>query len=170
MKITHRAFKKLVIESIKGNKILRERPWAVEYTFKLSGGKASDSEGVSPDGVAVTMSGASGKVVRVIVDSYWNPTSGDESGNSLKFEVDGEVVDSAYVPVRFDTGEPQRIVISNAPVDGMMTVAHAGDDDSPPIIYLAAPNPFAESEDVSFSGEAIGNGTAIIEITGHTNL
>jgi len=170
MKITRRVLKKLVAEAIEGSKILRERPWAVEYTFQLSGGQASDSEGVSPDGFAIMMTGDSGKVVRVIVDSYWNPTSGDESGNSLKIEVDGEVVDSAHVPVRFDTGESQRIVISNAPVEGMMTVAHAGDDDSPPIMYLAALNPFAESEDVSFGVETIGNGSAKVEMTGHTNL
>ncbi len=170
MKITRRALKKLVIEAIEGSKIFRERPWAVEYTFQLSGGKASDSEGISPDGFAITMSSDSGKVVKVIVDSYWNPTSGDESGNSLKIEVDGEVVDSTYVPVRFDTGESQRIVISNAPVDGMMTVSHASDAESPPIMYLAATNPFAESEDVSFSTETIGNGSATVEMTGHTNL
>lgn len=170
MKITRRALKKLVQESIEGDAILKERPWAVEYTFQLSGGTASDSEGQSPDGFAIVMKGDSGKTVKVVVDTYWNPSSGDESGNSLKLEVDGEVVDSTYVPARFDDGEQQRLVISNAPVSGMMTVAHAMDMESPPVIHLVTENPFAESEDVSFEVEVMGNGEATVEMTGHTNL
>ena len=44
MKITTGALKRLIRESIDGDRIIRERPWSVEYSFKLSGGSASDSD------------------------------------------------------------------------------------------------------------------------------
>lgn len=170
MKIVVSELKRILKESIDGNKILSKRPWSVEYAFTLSGGNAEDSEGKGPDGFAVTMAGDSGKTVKVIVDSYWNPQAGDSSGNSLKVEADGNVVSDTYVPTRFDDGEEQTLIISNSPVPGLLTVSHSADSSSPPIVYLAIPNPFDEGDDVSFDAEKIGNGNAKINLKGHSNL
>lgn len=170
MKITRRALQKLIQESIKGSEILRERPWSVEYNFKLTDGTATDSEGVGPDGFAIVMTGDSGTTVRIVIDSHWNPNAGDESGNSLKLEVDGELVDSTYVPARFDDGKMQKLIISNAPVSGMMTVSHSPDLESLTVVHLVVENPFAQGEDVSFDVETLGNGTADVELVNHVNL
>jgi len=169
MKITSQALKKLINEAIDDNRIIKERPWSVEYSFQLSGGSASDSEGKGPDGFAIVMSGESGRVVKVIVDSYWNPTSGDESGNSLRIE-HHEEKSSTYVPMKFDNGEQQLLIISNTPVPGIITVSHSHNFSSIPIVYLITSNPFGVDEDVEFSVEILGNGSANVKLTGHTNL
>lgn len=170
MKITKRALKQLVLEALDNTTVLRERPWSVEYTFQLSEGTASDSEGVGPDGFAVVMTGETGKLVRIIVDSYWNPSAGDESGNSLKVEIDAQKHSSTYVPTKFDDGKEQKLVISNAPGSGLIAVSHAATSVTPPVIYLVFQNPFRESEDVSFDIEKLGNGKLEAEMTGHTVL
>jgi hypothetical protein len=170
MKITAFALKNLIREALGGSKILKERPWAVEYSFKLSGGSAEDSEGESPDGFAVVMSSDSGLMARFIVDCYWNPQMGDSSGNSLKFELDGRSEQSTYVPTRFDDGKEQRIIISNSPVSGLISVSHAAGSNKVPIVYLTVKNPFDETDDISFSIENIGNGKIDVEMTNYTNL
>lgn len=172
MKFTQSALKALVNEAIGNDRIIHERPWSVEYEFSLSGGSASDSEGEGPDGFAVVMTGESGRVARVIVDTYWNPNTGDQSGNSLKFEVNGETQENAqtYVPVKFDDGEKQKLIISNAPVQGLIAISHAHSEEDSPIVHLIVPNPFDEDEDVDFSVENLGNGDADVNLTRHTNM
>jgi hypothetical protein len=172
MKITKNALRSLFSEAIEKDRIIHERPWSVEYEFSLSGGSAEDSEGKGPDGFAVIMIGESGKIARVIVDTYWNPNTGDQSGNSLKFEVDGQTQENSqtYVPVRFDDGEKQRLIISNAPVQGLIAISHAHSADDSPVVHLIVPNPFGEDEDVDFSTENLGNGTANVDLIQHTNM
>lgn len=170
MKITQGALKNLLREAIGGNKIIKERPWSVEYTFKLSDGTAEDSEGVAPDGFAVSMTSEAGKLARIIVDTYWNPQAGDASGNALKFEVDGVVDAQTYVPVRFDDGKEQRLIVSNTPISGLISISHAAGSSKLPIVYLVVPNPFEESEDVDFDVEKLGNGKLDIELSNYTNL
>lgn len=169
MKLKVSALRKLLTEAIDQDKLLRERPWSVEYTFTLSGGSAADSEGTGPDGFAIVLTGESGKTMRVIVDSYWNPTSGDESGNSLRIEYEGEKM-STYVPTRFDDGEQHLLTISNTPVPGIISVSHSATFSSIPIVYLVTTNPFDVEEDVEFAIETMGNGVADVKMTGHTNV
>lgn len=164
MKITTRALKKLVREAIEDVDIIRERPWTVEHTFTLT---PTDS-GVS-DGFAIVMKGDSGKTARVLVDTYWNPQSDDESDNSLKFEVDGEVVDSTHVPVDFKDGKNHKIYISNSPVEGMISISHAKGGDVP-VVYLVAQNPFEVTEDIEFVTKNLGNGSVDVEMTDWTSL
>ena len=172
MKITKNALRLLISEAIENNRIIHERPWSVEYEFSLSGGSAEDSEGKGPDGFAVVMTGESGKIAKVIIDTYWNPNAGDQSGNSLKFEVDGQTQENSqtYVPVRFDDGEKQRLIISNTPVQGLIVISHAHSDDDSPVVYLVVPNPFDEDEDVDFAIENLGNGSANVDQLRHTNM
>lgn len=170
MKIKIGRLRRIIREALGGSKIIRERPWSVEYTFKMSGGDASDSEGKSPDGFAIAMSSESGTIVRVIVDAYWNPQSGDSSGNSIQVEIDGYKVDESYVPVAFNNGKEQRLVISNSPKKGMIVVSHAGSSKDLPIPYLAVDNPFLETEDVKFDIENLGGGDVEVELSGHTNV
>ena len=172
MKITTGALKRLIRESIDGDRIIRERPWSVEYSFKLSGGSASDSEGEGPDGFAVVLTGESGREMRVVVDTYWNPQSGDQSGNSLRVEVDGDVPDGGetYVPLRFDDGKEQFLTISNTPVSNMVTISHSPQGKSPPVVYLVVSNPFEGDEDLSFEVENLGNGDVDVKLTKHINL
>jgi hypothetical protein len=172
MKITTGALKRLIRESIDGDRIIRERPWSVEYSFKLSGGIASDSEGEGPDGFAVVLTGESGRELKVVIDTYWNPQSGDQNGNSLRVEVDGEVLDGGetYVPTRFDDGKEQFLTISNSPVADVVTISHSPNGDSPPIVYLVFPNPFDDDEDLSFKVEKIGNGDSNVKLTKHINV
>lgn len=172
MKLTKSALKRLIKESIENNKILRERPWSVEYSFMLSGGTATDSEGEGPDGFAIVMSSDSGREMRVVVDTYWNPQSGDTSGNSIRVEMDGQIIENGetYVPVRMDDGEEQFLTISNSPVADVITISHAHDKKSPPVVYLVVPNPFEVDNDVSFDIENIGNGKSIVKLVRHINL
>lgn len=179
MKITQRALRSLLREAIKGDKILSERPWTVEYTFIMSGDSAEDSEGESADGFAVVMTSASGKSMRIIVDSYWNPQAGDQSGNSIKVEIDeGSETDSsspvensqAYVPHKFDDGKEHRLIISNSPVSGIISISH-GFEGMLPIVYLVVPNPFeTDSDDLSFDIEKLGSGEVEVELTDHVNI
>ena len=169
MKIRLSQLRRLIREAVGGAKILRERPWAIEWTFKLSGGEAEDSEGVGPDGFAVVLR-AGDQVARVIVDSYWNPQAGDQSGNSLKWEVNGYVLKSAYVPIRFDSGKEQRLVISNSPVDGLLAISHAGGSTVPPVVYLVVENPFGEEDDMSFDVEKLGNSDMDVEMSSSVNF
>jgi len=171
MKIVVSALKSLIREAINSTRIVKERPWALEYEFTLKSGTASDSEGPGPDGFAVILKGESGKTMRVIVDSYWNPQAGDKSGNSLKIEIDGQTPPTeTYVPTRFDTGTAQRLIISNSPVAGLLTVAHAAEEDAVPIVMLAVPNPFETDEDVEFDSKKLGNGDAQIKLLNHNSL
>lgn len=169
MKIRLSELRKIIREAVGGSKVLRERPWSIEWTFKLSGGTAEDSEGKGPDGFAVVLRGGD-RMARVVVDSYWNPQAGDTSGNSLKWEVDGYSVKSAYVPTRFDSGKEQRLIVSNSPVDGLIAVSHAGGSSVPPVVYLVVENPFGEEEDVTFEVEELGNGDVDVEMTSSTTL
>lgn len=170
MKISVAALRTLIRESIDKDRIIRERPWSVEYTFSMSGGAASDSEGEAPDGFAIVMKGDSDKEVRIVIDSYWNPQTGNTSGNELRVEGLEQVV-STYVPIRFDSGEEQVIVISNSPVSGMITVAHGlNDKSSLPVVHLVFPSPFAGDEDVNFSSENLGAGDVDVKLTRHTNI
>ena len=168
MKITRSALHKLIKEAVEDDRIIKERPWSIEFSFKLSGGTASDSEGQGPDGFEIVMSGDSGETMKIVIDAYWNPQSGDQSGNSLKIE--GPNPSSTYVPHRFDDGKEQFITISNAPVPGLITVAHAPSSDSVPVVHLVVPNPFEIDEDVSFDVQTIGNGKAEVNLNRHTNL
>lgn len=169
MKIRLSQLRRLIREAVGGAKILRERPWSIEWTFKLLGGSAEDSEGVGPDGFAVMLQSGE-RMARVIVDSYWNPQTGDQSGNSLKWEVDGQVYKSTYIPVRFDNGKEQRLIISNSPIDGLLAISHAGGSSSPPVVYLVVENPFNEEEDISFEVEKLGNGDVDVEMTSSVNF
>ena len=174
MQISKKALKALIKEAIKSARILSERPWSVEYTFSMKGGpnSAEDSEGSSADGFVIKMSTKSGTIASVIVDSYWNPQSGDQSGNSIKFQVDGEEVEhgNAYIPYKFDNGKRQRLLISNTPVSGLLTISHAVDEDSLPIVYLALSNPFEVNEDIEFDVENLGSGEVDVELTDHINV
>jgi hypothetical protein len=172
VKITKNCLRKLLREAIDDAKILPERPWSVEYTFSMSGGTASDSEGEAPDGFVVTMKGDSGLELQIVVDAYWNPSAGDQSGNSLKVMLDGEDLEdaSSYVPTRFDDGKKQRLIISNSPVGRSIVVSHAPDEKSPPIAYLVFGNPFDDQEDVEFDADPIGNGEIDVELTNSVNV
>jgi len=171
MKIKYEALQRLFKEAIDGNKIIKERPWSVEYSFSLSGGTAEDSEGNAPDGFAIVMTGESGKTARVMIDTYWNPQQGDKSGNSIKIEVDGilDEENSTYVPVKFDDGKKQIIVISNSPVPGLVSVAHGPNLDDVPVVHAVFLNPFEQDEDVDFSVKNLGNGKAEVKLLRHTN-
>jgi len=169
MKFKVSALRKLLIESIDQVRFIRERPWSIEYAFALTGGSAIDSEGLSPDGFAIVMKGESGKEMKVVVDTYWNPTSGDESGNSIRVEYEDEKM-STYVPTRLDDGEQQLLTISNTPIPGIITVFHSSNFSSIPIVYLVATNPFEMDEEVEFLIEKMGNGKAEVKLTGYTNL
>jgi len=179
MKITQRALRSLLREAINGDKILSERPWSVEYTFTMSGDSAEDSEGESADGFAVVVTSDSGKSMRIIVDSYWNPQSDDQSGNSIKVEMDedDETTSStpaeniqAYVPHKFDDGKEQCLIISNSPVSGIISISH-GFEGMLPIIYLVVPNPFvSDDDDLSFNVEKLGSGNVKVKLTDHVNI
>jgi hypothetical protein len=108
----------------------------------------------------------------VTIDSYWNPQTGDQSGNSIKVIIDGDEdnATSTYVPHKFDDGKKQKILISNSPVAGVLTISHSIDESLPPIVYLAISNPFEENDDIEFSTKSIGNGRANVKMTGHINL
>jgi len=160
--------KSLVKEALKGTTILRERPWSIEYGFKLSGGVAEDSEGEGPDGFSIVMTGDSGKELKITVDTYWNPTQGDQSGNSIK--VEGETTATAYVPHRFDDGKEQTLIISNAPVPGLLVVSHSPGPKQPPVAFVVIRNPFNEQEDVTFNVEKLGNGDADVELKRHVSM
>ena len=169
MKITKGALKKLIREAIEGNDILPERPWSVEYEFKMSGGTASDSEGESPDGFSVSLEGQSGSRLEIVVDAYWNPQSGDQSGNSIKAVLDGEEMDSSYVPVKFNDGKSQRLLISNSPVKKVILVSH-GASGKPPIAYLVIQNPFSDEDDIEFNVNSLGNGKVDVKMVDFINL
>ena len=172
MKISYKALCHLVKEGIdKPGRLVKERPWSVEYSFKLSGGIAHDSEGLGPDGFAIVMSGESGMTVSVVVDTYWNPQNGDESGNQLNIEIMGilDKNNSTYVPTRFDDGKKQFLVISNAPVPGLIIVSH-GVDDKPPVAYCVFQNPFEIDESVDFEIQKNGNGKADVKFSRSINL
>lgn len=177
MKIAKSALRRFLREAVESDRILAERPWSVEYTFTMSGDAAEDSEGPSADGFAVVMKSEAGIVMRVVVDSYWNPQSGDQSGNSIKIEVDkGEGPSSptknsfAHVPHQFDDGTEQKLIISNSPVPGVICVSHSFDD-LPPITYLAVSNPFhTDDDDISFEIEKLGSGDVKVELTDHVNI
>lgn len=163
------AIRKLILESIEGNDVVSERPWSVQYTFSLSKGTATDSEGAGPDGFAVVMS-SQDVVMKIMVDSYWNPQSGDQSGNSLKVEINDELIDTKYVPVKFDDGKDQKLLISNSPQTGIISVSHAGSDGDVPVVYAIVENPFPNQNDIEFNVENLGNGKIDVKITGFTNL
>lgn len=170
MRIRASALRSLIKESISNVRILKERPWTVEHIFSLSKGKASDSEGLGPDGFAIVLLGESGKTMRVIVDTYWNPQAGDQSGNSLKVEIDGKERASTYVPVKFDTGKKQKILISNSPVQGLIVVSHCEELISVPIVVLAVSNPFNIDEDIQFSIKNLGNGSVDAKLSHFLSL
>jgi len=165
MRIRESALRSLIKESIKNTRIIKERPWTVEHIFSLSKGKASDSEGLGPDGFAIVLLGESGKTMRVIVDTYWNPQAGDQSGNSIKIEIDGKETVSTYIPAKLDTGKKQKILISNSPVQGLLVVSHCEELNSVPIAVLIVPNPFEVNEDVQFSVKNIGNGSIDVKLS-----
>ena len=169
MKIRVSCLRRLVKEGIDGRKFLRERPWSVEHTFSMSGGDAEDSEGDAPDGFAIIIRGENGREARVVVDSYWNPQAGDQSGNSLKWEIDGETVESTYVPTRFDDGSEQKIIVSNSPIKGLLMISHCKKNEVP-IVHMVVENPFEEQEDLEFESEPIGGGDVDVEMTGATNI
>ena len=129
--------------------ILPERPWAAKYEFAMKGGDASDSEGTAPDGVIMFIK-SNRQEVLIIADSYWNPSSGDESGNELRVEINGEVVVKRYVPVRFDDGESHTIIVSNDPVSNEIAVLHASPADETPILSLSFENPFPVQQELNF--------------------
>lgn len=171
MKFTRKALKALISEAIGKDRIVRERPWSVEHSFRLSGGIATDSEGdESPDGFVIVLSSENGDEAKVIVDTYWNPQNGDESGNALRVELPNGERQETYVPTRFDDGETQYITISNSPVPGIITVSHSPGEDVPPITYLAFENPFEVDEDIDFEVETLGNGEADVKLTRHFNI
>lgn len=178
MKITKSALRSLVREAIGADRIIRERPWSVMCSFKMSGGRASDSEGIAPDGFSVVMSGESGREMLVTVDSYWNPQAGDASGNSLKISTGGREVFSTYVPTRFDDGVTQYLIISNSPAQNAITISHAKNKNSVPIVYATVMNPFELNEDLEFSVACqnpqdeggIGSGFVDARIVTHNNL
>lgn len=173
MKITLGSLRNLIREALDGDRIVPERPWTVEVTFSLGGGVAEDSEGRGPDGFALVLK-TPGVEMDVAVDSYWNPQSGDESGNSLKVSVDGTVLHGGetYVPIKFDDGKKQRLIVSSSPVSGLLSIAHAASPDSLPVVYLTVPSPFIDShdEDIGFEVRPLGNGDVDAEITDHVNL
>lgn len=169
MKIKKSALRKIIREAIDSDRIISERPWSVEFSFRLSGGIASDSEGSGPDGFQITMKSQSGAEAKITVDSYWNPQAGDSSGNSLKFSSDKKE-ESSYVPHRFDDGKEQMIILSNAPVSRMIAISHAISKNDLPVVYLIVPNPFEVDDDVEFDIESNGNGKAEVKLKRHTNL
>lgn len=169
MKIKKSELRKIIREAINSDRILPERPWTVEFSFKLSGGIASDSEGSGPDGFQISMKSHSGIEAKIIVDSYWNPQAGDSSGNSLKFSFDQKET-SSYVPHRFDDGKEQTIVLSNSPTAGVIAISHAISGDSLPIVYLVVPNPFKDDDNIDFDFETIGNGKADVKLRRRVNL
>ena len=148
-------------------RLIKERPWAAECKFTLSGGIAYESEGLSADGFVIALYGESGKTMRVIIDSYWNPQKGDQSGNSIKVEIDGIQLKniSSYVPIKFDSGIKQKIIISNSPVTGLIYIAYAKSEVDIPIVFLSVKNPFKIDESVGFSTSNLGNGEYSAELS-----
>lgn len=148
MKIKLSQLRRLIREEITKNAILVERPWSARFDFRMKGGDAADSEGTGPDGVKISLRAGS-IALEIVADSYWNPQNGDTSGNELRAIVDGQVVNRSYVPIRFDNGKKQSIVISNSPVERVLSVSHslAG---STPIMYLTLAVPFEMNEPIKF--------------------
>ena len=155
MKFRASALQALIRESLDTTRIVKDRPWAVEHEFVLTG-----KPGTKPDGFAIVLVGESGKTMRVLVDSNWDPQDGDQSDNTLKIEIDGQrpAASSTYVPVKFDSNTKQKIIVSNSPVSGLLTVAHAATVDSVPIVLLAVKNPFDSNEDIEFFTKNLGQG------------
>ena len=170
MKITRRALKNLVREALESSKILRERPWTVEYTFSLSGGNASDSEGTSPDGFSIDLKTESEDSMSIVFDCYWNPQQGDKSGNSIKVILNDEVVASTYVPHRFDDGKKQKAIISNVVDGGVICVSHCKSERETPVTYLVVQNPFPNEQDISFEARSLGTGDVQVDMSDSVNL
>ena len=158
-------------EGLDGRKVLVERPWSVEYKFTLGEGEAEDSEGLGPDGWALVVTSSGGVELRVVVDTYWNPTSGDRSGNCLRIEVDGAEVEDgqAYVPTPMDDGKEHHLLLSNLPGGRVMAVGHCRRGE-PVVIYHVFDCPFPEEEDLSFEVEEVGNGRAEVDRVGFVSL
>ena len=63
-----------------------------------------------------------------------------------------------------------KLIISNAPVGGMIAVSHSTSQIDPPIMLLVVPTPFKMSRDIQFDIEPMGNGDVDAKITRHINL
>lgn len=151
------------------SRIIAERPWTLQFGFNLSGGVASDSEGMAADGIEICMTDNRHEVA-VTVDAYWNPHKGDQSGNSIKVSLDGELIAQAYVPVRFDDGNDQVLTISNAVVPGLLAIAHSPQVNAPPVVHAVVNCPFAIDNDISFYAGTIGNGTGNVWLLDEISL
>jgi hypothetical protein len=163
MKIKGSVLKSILREIAAGGPIVTERPWSIESEFVLGGGVASDSEGLGPDGVQLTLMGSMGSRMTVDIDTYWNPHKGDQSGNSIKIDTGAERMTS-YVPFKMDDGRPQRLIVSNSPVQSLIAVSHAPSRHESPVLILVVRNPFNDTEQISPSWKNLGNGTAAAKI------
>lgn len=170
MKFSVNCIRQLVKEAATGRLIV-ERPWSVEIEFRLSGGKATDSEGYGPDGFQVVLRDDDGNEAAVVVDTYWNPQAGDTSGNQLYATVDGKrITSNAYVPTKLDDGKPQRLVISNSPKLGAIVVSHC-EKGGTPIAYLAFRQIFAKDSSINVSCHGLGDSDKLTwKIVSSTNL
>lgn len=170
MKFSIGCIRKIVKESMREDRLVAERPWSIEVEFKLSGGKAADSEGVSPDGFQIMLRDEDGNEASVVVDTYWNPQAGDTSGNQMYAVVNGQRVGSTYVPTRFDDGKSQTIVVSNSPSLGAIVVSHARKGEAP-VAYLAFGAQLALNSSVEVTCEPLGDSEKLdCKVTNRTNL
>lgn len=161
----------LIREELKKNLILSERPWAAEFHFKMKGGTAEDSEGIGPDGLKFIFN-CGEQELKVVLDSYWNPQSGDSSGNELKIYVNDVLKARSYVPVRFDDGKFQTLIVSNSPVENKISFSHGYVDDVP-IYYLCVSNPFEKSKPIKMKHSSLmskGQKSTYCELVNVTNV
>ena len=118
MKLCVNSLRMLIREAIdayKDSPLVPERPWNVKLPFTLkSKGGAMDSEGESSDGIKLLLVGKSASV-SVIADTYWNPHSGDESGNSIVIVVDDKERVREHFPRKLDDDEKHVITVSCSP-------------------------------------------------------
>ena len=144
-----RALIKEVVDTYEESALVCERPWIVKLPFTLSSsGGAEDAEGESSDGIKLALSGETA-TVEVVVDTYWNPHAGDESGNSLVVYVDGEELIREYFPRKLDDDSEHVLLVSCSPWYDKLFI---GVDD---FIVCDIDTPFEDEDQVNVSWQPV---------------
>lgn len=79
---------------------------------------ASDADGPGADGIKFTIEGETGNEIAVDLDSYYNFEN--KSGNEIDLEINGQIVESAYVPERLNDNKTWLVNIINH--DGILDI------------------------------------------------